>query len=198
MTRTEPSAPRPNIEEVRKVVSAALRRHWVVFFVEGIVLVALGLFAAAAPAIASLAATFLLGWLLSIGGGVGFFLTLWARDAPGFWWSILSSVLAVVTGALLIRWPVGGVLSLTLVLAGFFILDGIASIMIAADHRKHFSRTWGWLLASGVIDLVLAALILSGFPQTASWAIGLILGFDLIFGGAALVVMALAAREEGL
>jgi uncharacterized membrane protein HdeD (DUF308 family) len=82
------------------------------------------------------------------------------------------------------------------VLIAFFIIEGVASIMYALDHRKQSSGRWGWMLLSGVIDLVLAAMIFSGLPGTAAWALGLLVGINMIFGGSALIAMALAARKE--
>ena len=103
--------------------------------------------------------------------------------------------MAIATGAALLWWPFGGVLSLTLGLAIFFLIEGAVSIMYALDHRREFSGRWGWMLASGVVDIVLAILILAGFPGTATWAIGLLVGINMLMGGIALVAMALHARR---
>jgi len=95
----------------------------------------------------------------------------------------------------LIAFPVSGALSLTLVLIAFFAVEGVASIMYAFEHRKQLTDRWGWILASGVVDLILAAIILAGFPGTALWALGLLVGINMIFGGASLVGLGLAARS---
>ena len=89
-----------------------------------------------------------------------------------------------------------GVLTLTMVLVAFFIIEGIASIIGAIEHRQHL-RSWGWVLFSGVIDLLLAYLIWAGWPSSASWAIGLLVGINMIFLGLSLVMTALAARLMG-
>jgi uncharacterized membrane protein HdeD (DUF308 family) len=88
-----------------------------------------------------------------------------------------------------------GVLSLTLVLIAFFVIEGIASIMFALDHKRELSGRWGWMLASGIIDLILATIILAGLPGTAVWALWLLVGINMVFGGSALIAMALYARE---
>jgi uncharacterized membrane protein HdeD (DUF308 family) len=181
------------MEQSRPVFSA-IRRHWVLFFIEGIVLVVFGAIAVVLPGIAALTVTILLGWLFLFSGILGLATTIWMRQLPGFWWSLLSALLAIVTGVALLVWPFGGVLSLTLVLAVFFVIEGVASIMYALDHRREFTGRWGWMLASGVIDLLLAMLILVGFPGTASWAIGLLVGINMLMGGVALMAMALHAR----
>jgi uncharacterized membrane protein HdeD (DUF308 family) len=88
-----------------------------------------------------------------------------------------------------------GALSLTLVLIAFFLIEGVVSIMFALDHKRELSGQWGWMLMSGLIDLVLAVMIFAGLPSTASWAVGLLVGINMIFGGTALIAMALHARK---
>jgi uncharacterized membrane protein HdeD (DUF308 family) len=95
----------------------------------------------------------------------------------------------------LLVWPLRGVLSLTLILIVFFVIEGVASIMFALEHKRELSGRWGWMLASGVIDLILAAIIFAGLPGTAAWALGLLVGINMLFGGSALIAMALYARE---
>ena len=80
-------------------------------------------------------------------------------------------------------------------LVAFFIIEGVASIMFALDHKRELTGRWGWMLASGIVDLVLAAIIFAGLPGTAAWAIGLLVGINMIFGGTALIAMALHARN---
>jgi uncharacterized membrane protein HdeD (DUF308 family) len=82
-----------------------------------------------------------------------------------------------------------------MILIAFFVIEGIASIMFALDHKRELSGRWGWMLASGIIDLILATIILTGLPGSAAWAIGLLVGINMVFGGSALIAMALYARE---
>ena len=96
---------------------------------------------------------------------------------------------------MLLARPLTGVFSLTVLLVAFFIIEGIASIMFSLEHKREFSGRWGWMLVSGVVDLVLAVLIFAGLPSTAAWAIGLLVGINLVFGGTALIAMALHARQ---
>jgi uncharacterized membrane protein HdeD (DUF308 family) len=69
--------------------------------------------------------------------------------------------------------------------------------MYALEHKKELSGRWGWMLASGIIDLILAAIILLGLPGTVAWALGLLVGINMLFGGVALIAMALHARTPG-
>jgi uncharacterized membrane protein HdeD (DUF308 family) len=185
----------PDLRGVQRAVENALHRHWVLFLIEGIVLLILGAFAVMVPPIATLAVTILFGWLFLISGVVGLITTFWMRNAPGFWWSLVSAVLGIVVGLLLLARPLGGALSLTLLLIAFFIVEGAVSIMFALDHKRELSGQWGWMLVSGIIDLALAAMIFAGLPSTAAWAVGLLVGINMIFGGAAMIAMALHARK---
>jgi uncharacterized membrane protein HdeD (DUF308 family) len=183
-----------DVRESGYQIGGAVRRHWVLFLSEGIVLVILGVLALLAPVIASVAATVFFGWLLLLSGIVGLVTTFRARHAPGFWWSLLSAVIGIVAGVLLLGWPLLGTLSLTAVLIAFLLAEGAVSILYALEHRNALSGRWGWMLTSGIIDVVLGVVLLLGLPGTAMWALGLLLGINLIFGGWALIFMALHAR----
>ena len=183
-----------DVERVAAAVSATIHKHWVLFLVEGILLTVLGMLAILLPAVASLAATLIFGWILLLSGGMGLVTTIRARHAPGFGWSLLSALIGLVAGVLLLARPVPGTLSLTAVLIAFLMAEGVVSIFYATEHRKGFSAGWGWMLASGLLDLVLAVILLAGLPGTAVWALGVLLGVNMIVGGAALISMALQAR----
>jgi uncharacterized membrane protein HdeD (DUF308 family) len=182
-------------DETRRAVANAIHEHWAMFLVEGIVLVLLGAAAIVLPVIATLAFTLLIGWLFLLSGVVGLITTFWMRNAPGFWWSLVSAVVGIAAGAVLISWPITGTVSLTLVLIAFFIVEGIVTLMYAFEHRAQLSGRWGWMLASGIVDLILAGIIFAGLPGTATWALGLLVGINLLFGGTAMIGMALAARS---
>jgi uncharacterized membrane protein HdeD (DUF308 family) len=188
----------PNIGDVQRAVARSLHQHWVLFLVEGVVLLVLGATAIVIPPLATLAATLVLGWLFLVSGVVGLFTTFLMRHAPGFWWSLISAALGVLVGSLLLARPVSGAYSVTLVLIAFFIIEGVASIMFALEHKRELSGRWGWMLASGVIDLLLALMILAGLPGTAAWALGLLVGINMVFGGAALIAMAMHARHASV
>jgi uncharacterized membrane protein HdeD (DUF308 family) len=184
-------------ERLERQVVSALRENWHLLLIEGIILAILGAAAIVIPQVATLAVTILLSWLFFISGVVGLITTFMMREAPGFWWSLFSAVVAIVAGITLVAWPASGALSLTILLIAFFILEGIATIMYALEHKRELSGRWGLLLASGIVDLALAAIILLGLPGTAAWALGLLVGINMLFGGAALIGLALHARAAG-
>jgi uncharacterized membrane protein HdeD (DUF308 family) len=77
----------------------------------------------------------------------------------------------------------------------YFLAEGVATIMYALEHRREWSGRWSWMVAAGILDIVIAGLIISDLPGSALWAIGLLVGINLVFGGASLIGMALAARH---
>jgi uncharacterized membrane protein HdeD (DUF308 family) len=189
------SANQPDIAGIRRAVANALHQHWKLYLAEGIALVILGFIAVLVPSIATLAVTIVLGWLFLISGVIGLYTTFMLRHAPGFWWSLISAALGVLVGGMLLAQPISGAFSLTIVVIAFFIIEGVASIMFALEHKRELSGRWGWMLVSGVVDLILAAMVFGGLPSTAAWAIGLLVGINMVFGGSALIAMALHARK---
>ena len=185
-----------DLQQLKATVQKSVQDHWLLFLSEGIALVLLGIIAIAVPVIASLAATILFGWIILISGGVGLVATIRARHAPGFWWALLSAIVGIVAGVILLGWPVQGTLTLTVVLVAFLVAEGVVSIMFALDHRKRLSGSWGWMLASGIVDLILAGALFNGLPGTALWGLGLLVGINMLFGGSSLIAMALHARGQ--
>jgi len=182
--------------DIRSAVSAAIHRHWGLFLFEGIVLIVLGTLAVLVPAVASVAATVVFGWILLISGLVGLVATFRAQGSPGFVWSLISALLGIAAGVILLSMPVQGALTLTAVLIAFLLVEGLATVLFALEHRKGSSGRWSWVLTSGIVDLVLGLMLLAGLPGTAVWALGLLIGINMIFGGWSLVWMALHARSE--
>lgn len=184
-----------DVSQLRAATARALSANWKLFLGEGIVLVLLGLAAVALPPIASLAITLLIGWIFLLSGIAGLYTTFAMRGAPGFVWALVSALIGIGAGIVLLIWPANGVVSLTILLAAFFAIEGIASILFALDHKRELSGRWGLMLASGVLDLVIAGIVFVGLPGTAAWAIGLLVGINMVMGGAALIAMALHARD---
>ena len=117
------SESRPDIDQIRNAMVTSLHEHWRLFLVEGIILVILGLAAIIIPPIATLAVELLFGWLFLFSGITGAITTFMMRQAPGFWWSLVSAILAIAVGVVMLLWPLSGVLTLTLLLITFFIIE---------------------------------------------------------------------------
>jgi len=177
------------------VVGRPMRDHWRLFLVEGI--------ASASSDWPDYCSAYCRAlchrhprMAASRAGAVGLFAHS-DSEAPGFGWSLLSAFVALVAGGLLLWNPLQGLITLTYVLTTFFIVDGVLVIVLAIAHRRELTEKWEWMMVNGIIDLILAGIIIFGFPGTLIWAFGLLVGIDMIFGGAALVAMALEARKAG-
>ena len=196
-----------DVNRLPDTITRSVHDYWMVFLFEGAVLVALGLLAIAIPSIASSAATLFIGWLFIVSGVIGLGTTFWARHIPGFWWSLVSALLGILVGAVLIAhrsndlygglmgWPLETIGPLRMVLVLFFLIEGGASIMFAFEHRRQFSGRWAWMLASGVLDIGLASIIIFDLSGTSAWTMGLLIGINMIVGGASLIAMGLHARS---
>src|SRR6202046_1247649 len=184
-----------DITNLQSKMSATVRGHWKAFLFEGIMLLILGRAAMIVPPRASRAVTIFLGWMFLISGIGGLILTFWARQMPGFWWSLISAALAVGAGLVLLPRPVQGTLTLTIVVGAYFLAEGVTTIMYALEHRRELSERWAWMLFAGLLDILIAAMIISGLPRSAGWGVGLLAGMKPLFGGAALIGMALAPRN---
>ncbi|RXG88318.1 MULTISPECIES: HdeD family acid-resistance protein [Bradyrhizobium] len=181
---------------MQSAMSQAVKEHWKAFLFEGILLAVLGIAALILPPLASLATAIFLGWMFLISGIGGLIVTYWARSTPGFWWSLISAALAVLAGGILLARPIQAVLTLTIVLGAYFLAEGVATIMYALEHRRELSSRWSWLLIAGFVDIAISFMVIAGLPSSAEWAIGVLVGINLLFGGATLIGMALAARKS--
>jgi uncharacterized membrane protein HdeD (DUF308 family) len=195
-TRTEFINDLPHdLGELQAKMRESMKAHWKLFLAEGILLAVLGLAALIVPPLASLAVTIFLGWMFLISGIGGLIVSFMAREMPGFWWSLISAALAVLAGGVLLAKPMQGALTLTIVVGAYFLAEGVATILYALEHRRELSERWSWLVIGGAMDIIIAGLIIAGLPGSAEWAIGLLAGLNLMFGGATLIGMALAARN---
>ena len=185
-----------DLSRLQSAMSQTVKAHWKAFLFEGILLAVLGIAALILPPLASLAVAIVLGWMFLISGIGGLIVTYWARSTPGFWWSLISAALAVLAGMLLLARPMQAVLTLTIVLGAYFLAEGVATIMYALEHRRELSGRWSWLLISGLVDIAISFMVITGLPSSAEWAIGVLVGINLLFGGASLIGMALAARNS--
>lgn len=185
----------PTLSDMQRAVRDALRVHWRLFLAQGVIMVILGVLAIIWPVIATFAVDIYVGWLFLISGIVGLVAMFSAEDVPAFLWTLLTAALSLAVGVLLLWKPAEGAVSLTLVLTAFFIAEGIFQIAASISYRNVIPDSWGWMLASGIADLILAGLIISGWPNTVSWALGLVVGVNLITSGWAAIMIAVAGRN---
>jgi len=189
------STPEPTLDDIRHSVRHAVRLHWNMFLAQGAIMIILGALAIVWPEISTLAASVYIGMVFLLAGLAGFVIMALAPTVSAFLWSLLTAVLALMVGVLLLWHPVAGAVSLTLVLVAFFVVEGVAQTAVSIAYRAAFPESWGWMLFSGIADLILAGLIVAGWPGSARWALGLIVGVNLITSGAATTMVAVSARH---
>lgn len=165
------------------------------FIVEGVLLIVLGVAAAALPGLAGVAGAIVFGWVLVLAGVFGLVTVLGSRHHAHLIFSIVSGVVALLVGLLIVWRPLIGAITLAIFIAAYLLIDGAALIGLALDQRKRGGRRWGWLLVAGVVDVILGLVILAMGPLGDSVLLGIIIALDLIVAGVAMVMLGLAARR---
>jgi uncharacterized membrane protein HdeD (DUF308 family) len=180
-------------EVFREAMRETVKRYALWYLIEGVLLIVAGLLAIVYPAISSQAVVATLGWLLIISGAVQGISLIGAQHVPHFWLQLISVILAVLIGFLFLRDPAQGLLTITLLLIVFFMIEGISKVVFALTIRPF--PNWAWVLASGLVGILLSLVLLANLPVTAVWLIGLLLGIQLISVGAALGLLAWHVRR---
>ncbi len=171
----------------------AISRHWAWAVAVGIVMILLGALAIVYPAITSVGAVILLAIVLLVAGLVQFIHALNIRGWGGFFWHILVALTYAVIGILLLVYPLGGLITLTLLLSIYFVLSGIFKIVLSAVSRH--ASNWGWMLFSGIVAVVLGVIVFFSWPLSAIWFLGLLVGVDLVIGGFSLAALGTGAHS---
>ena len=159
----------------------------------GVAQVALGMLAISSTFVVSVASAFVFGVSLIVGGVLQLLHAISDRRFAGFAWHVALGILYTIAGASFMLNPLGALFPLTFALAFYFWVGGVMRLALAFQLRKfaHF----GWMALAGATNLVLGALIWSGWPSSALWVIGTLIGVDLLMHGWSLVMLALAGGK---
>ncbi len=149
----------------------------------GWLLVAAGIVAILLPLLAGVAVTAIVGWLLLLAGAAHFFFAWSARSAGSVVWQILLGVLYVGVAFYLIGHPAQALVTLTLLLASYFVIEGVLELVMYARMRR--SHRAGFFLWDGIVTLLLGAFIWAQWPFSSAWALGTLIGISLIGSGIA-------------
>ena len=169
-----------------------IRRSWGWFLALGILLTILGMACIAFDVTATFTTVLIFGWMLLIGGVFALVHAFTVRTWSGFFLYLLSALFRGVTGYMLIRYPIAGAETLTLVLASFFIVSGLFRAI--GFSMAKFPR-WGWAVFSGIVTAVLGVMLLVQIPVSGIWFIGFAIGVDLVFDGVAVIGFATAIHH---
>ena len=169
-----------------------VRKSWGWFLAFGILLTVLGAVCVVKSQTATTFSILALGWVLAISGVLWLVNSVWAFSWHGFFLYLLNAIIRGVTGYLLIRHPDAGAAGVTMLLASLFIVGGLFRGVGAGVIQ--FPR-WGWTVFAGLVSVVLGVYLLATWPTGSTYFIGLAIGIDLIFDGAALTVFAGAIQS---
>ena len=174
----------PTVSDLQRAVKDTVHSYWQLFLTQGVIMVILGILAVVWPQISTVAVDVYVGWLFLLSGIVGIFTMFLARDVQAFLWCCLRlryrCSLASCCFGIQLKVPY----RLPWCLSPSSLSKASFQIAASLSYRDVFPKSWGWMLASGIADLILAALIIKGWPSTATWALGLIVGINLITSGA--------------
>ena len=159
----------------------------------GVALLVLGICALVFPAFATFVATFFVGWVLIIAGVASIFGSFSIRGTGPFFGALLFGLLSLACGVFLLFRPGVGMLVLTLIVGVLFMIQGASEIFLAFEARP--SSGWGWMLASAIASIVLAILILAGWPASSLITLGVLMGLNFISSGAAHLMVAHSVRR---
>lgn len=159
----------------------------------GVLLIVLGIFAVAQPAVSTIFAETWFAVILISAGAAKLFYAFQIRNQGGFIWQLLLGILYIATGVMLFVNPLTGVLTLTLLLGSFLLTEGVFELILAFRLRPQ--QNWTWVLGDGIITLLLGAMIWFQWPFDAPWLIGTLVGASILFTGVSRVMLSLNARS---
>ncbi|CRX39430.1 HdeD family acid-resistance protein [Estrella lausannensis] len=172
-----------------------LRKWKFLYTLEAILFIFLGLAAIVAPFIFTISFELLIGCLFLVGGVVQGVRSLkQGMETAGFWLNILVSLLSIFCGIYLLSKPIQGIIALTILLAIFFFFDGTSKIWLFFQSKD--VRPRGWFLLSGILSFLIGSLIYFGLPNSSVWAIGTLVGVNLLMSGVALLAMIYGALKS--
>jgi uncharacterized membrane protein HdeD (DUF308 family) len=174
-------------------IREGLRRSWKALMAVGVIAILIGCVAIIVPEVASVGTAIFIGWILVIAGAFLVAGAFMAHSIGSVILRLIWALLTVIVGLWLIVEPHNGTLTLTLVLGIYFLFMGLTRIAVAFAARGQEGA--GLVALSGVAGLLVGILVLAKFPSSADWAIGLLVGIDLIFAGWTLTSVALVGRD---
>lgn len=165
-------------------------RFW--FLALGIAMVVFGTIAIGSAFVATVAMTWLFGFLLLAAGIAGIVSAFWAGRWSGMLSHLLIGVLYTVVGFMILDHPQDSAIQLTLIIAIFLIIAGVFRIVFALSERF---TGWGWVLLNGAVTLLLGMLVYKQWPESGLWVIGLFVGIEMIFNGWAWIMLSICLRQ---
>jgi uncharacterized membrane protein HdeD (DUF308 family) len=182
----------PEVQAIESGLVDAIRKNARLAFFTGIIMLICGVLAVGSPLAAGVYVMIFVGAMLAVGGIAQCFL---AFKAGAFGRGLMIFIIGALTGIAgfyLMSQPVEGLVSITLLLAAYFIVTGIFDGIAAFQVRPESG--WGWMLFNAIVTLLLGIMIWRQFPLSGAWAVGVLFGIKLIFSGWALIFIGRGVR----
>jgi len=172
------------IVDVKEEVHTQINNHRRWYRSQAILFIILGLVSLIVPYATAIAVNLILGMVLIIAGVSQFYAAYKteSRIVPS-----LSGILSLVTGSLLIVFPISGALAVGLIIAIFLLFEGLLEIMVASGFRPE--QGWGWLMLSGVFSIILSILVINGWPGTTLFFYGIFISLNLLLFGVSMLAL---------
>lgn len=163
------------------------------YIAAAVLFIILGMFAIIEPGVAGLGVTLLVGWLLVFGAVMHFVAAFKGGGAKQVLLQVLIGILYLIGGLYFLTHTIMGVATLTLLLAGIILAEGVLELITYFRLRKEGAS--GWMLLNAIITLLLGCLIWFHWPSSTVWAIGTLVGVNLLMTGITRLMFGLAARK---
>jgi uncharacterized membrane protein HdeD (DUF308 family) len=180
-------------DAMREATRKTVRRGSLLYLIQGILLVIAGVLALVYPLITNVALAIFLGWMLLLSGIVQAVTLIGGGKTPDFWLQLISAALSVIVGFLFLRNPAVAVGTLVMLMSVFFMIEGISKTVFSLTIRPF--PNWGWVLASGILGILIAVWLLAN-PAMSLLLLGILIGVQLVAEGIAIATMAWMARKE--
>jgi uncharacterized membrane protein HdeD (DUF308 family) len=185
--------PLSSISPPRGELENLSRHRWLILAL-GVTSIIVGMLAISSSFVATMVSVRIFGWLLLFAGVTEVVHAVMVRNMSGFALHLLAAALYLLVGLFMLEDPIRAATVLTLLIAAAFFVGGALRVIFSVAVRF---PAWPWVMLNGVVDLILAVLIINGWPESSLWVIGLFVGIDLLFHGWSWVILALAARSYG-
>ena len=180
-------------ENAVREFAQGVKKNWGLVLFMGVMFIIGGMLAIIYPLLATGGVVLILGWVILVSGIFRFVDALATMKQGGFIWKILGSLLYILAGIFILKFPLSGALTLTLILGMFFIIEGISKTAFAAEIKP--LKGWGWTMFDGALTILFGILVLAFLGNAALWLVGLLLGIKLLFAGWDLVYFGLALKK---
>lgn len=171
-----------------------IRNNRGLYIFESIIFILLGILAIAIPGLFTYSIEILIGILFIAAGVAQGIRTLSTGKSAGYWGSLFTALISIIVGVLLLAYPITGIITLTLLIACLFFIEGIVQLYIGFEMRE--LQGWGWMIFSGLVSIFLAGLIWSELPGSAAWVIGLLVGINLLIFGFSQLFLVLGTNRS--